>query len=141
MSFDPAFGTNFFGVPKTYTETETLARNILAVLFGKPGSYPTMPNLGMDIPTLVMTMYDDIDEDDLANQLVDNCSEFSEVVTNGDFEVVKTVLKGTHGQELPSLLFKIPTVIKKRSKNLVIGLTITGGQVSYNFTWLDEVGL
>ena len=40
MAIDPAFGLNSFGKPKMYSETQTLANNILTVLFGKPGSFP-----------------------------------------------------------------------------------------------------
>ncbi len=138
MSFDPAFGTSNFGTPKSYSETETLARNILAVLFAKPGSYPTMPNFGMNIPDLVMSFYDDIDESELKNELVSTCSSFTQVVKNGEFDIIKSVLKDTNNVDTPVLLIKIPTIIKKTSKSLLIGVMQSGKQVKYNFTWADE---
>ena len=138
MAIDPAFGTNNFGTPKMYSETETLANNILTVLFGKKGAYPTMPNFGMDIPRLVLMLFDEINEESLKNELISNCSSFREVVSNGEFDVIKTILKDKNGKDVPTLLFKIPTIIKNISRSLIIGITSSNKQISYNFSWIDE---
>ena len=137
MAIDPGFGTDNFGSPKMYSETETLVNNILTVLFGKPGAYPTMPNLGMNVPQYVLTLYDEISEDDLKNQLIQNCSSFSEVVRNGEFNVIKTILKDAFGNDAPTILFKIPTLIKNTSRSLIIGITSSNNQVTYNFSWIE----
>jgi len=138
MAIDPAFGANNFGTPKMYSETETIANNILTVLFGKPGAYPTMPHLGMDVPKMVLMLYDEIDEESLKNELISNCSSFSEVVRDGDFDVIKTVLKDKEGNDSPTVLFKIPTQIKNVSRSLIIGISSSNRQISYNFAWIDE---
>lgn len=138
MAIDPAFGTNNFGTPKMYSESETLVNNILTILFGKPGAYPTLPNLGMDVARLVLTLYDEISEESLKNQLIYNCSHFNEVVKNGEFDVIKTVLKDVNKNNVPTLLFKIPTIIKNVSKSLIIGISSTNRQISYNFAWMDD---
>ena len=138
MAIDPAFGTNNFGTPNMYSETETLANNILTVLFGKKGAYPTMPNFGMDIPRLVLMLFDEINEESLKNELISNCSSFREVVSNGEFDVIKTILKDKNGKDVPTLLFKIPTIIKNISRSLIIGITSSNKQISYNFSWIDE---
>ena len=139
MAIDPGFGTDNFGNPKMYSETETLANNILTVLFGKKGAYPTLPNLGMDVARYVLTMFDEIKEDDLKTELVQNCSSFSGVVNNGDFDVIKTILKDQYGNDAPTILFKIPTMIKNVSRSLIIGITASNNQVEYNFNWSTDV--
>ena len=48
-SVDPVYGVNNFNETKVLTEAETLVNNILMILFGKPGFYPSIPSLGMDI--------------------------------------------------------------------------------------------
>ena len=138
MAIDPAYGVDSFGTPKMYSETETVARNILTILFGRQLAYPTMPNFGMDVPKYILTMYDEIDEDDLKNELIGHCSHFSEVVQNGEFDVIKTILKDSHGNDAPSLLFQIPTQIKHVSRTLVIGITASQKHITYNFVWLDD---
>lgn len=138
MGIDPAFGTSNFGTAKMYSESETLINNILTILFGKPGAYPTLPNLGMDVPKLLLNLYDDIDEETLKNELVENCSSFKDVVQNGEFDVIKTTLKDKHANEVPSILFKVPTKIKNVSKSLIIGISSSNKQIAYNFAWLDE---
>ena len=55
---DPAFGKNAFNSPKYYNETQTAANNILTILFGRPGFYPSIPDLGMDITTLLYIAVD-----------------------------------------------------------------------------------
>lgn len=138
MAIDPAFGVDSFGNPKMYSESETLARNILTILFGKELAYPTMPSFGMDIPKLILTMYDEISEDDLKNELIGHCTHFREVVQTGEFDVIKTILKDSLGNDAPSILFQIPTQIKHVSRTLVIGITATQKHITYNFVWLDE---
>ena len=138
MAIDPAFGVNDFGTPKMYSESETLANNILSDLFGKPGSYPTMPNKGMDITRLTLMMYDEINEEDLKNELISQCSSYKEVVRNGEFDVIKTLLTTNNGVEVPTVLFKIPAKIKNVYRSLIIGVSTSGGQVSYNFTWHND---
>lgn len=139
MAIDPGFGTDNFGSPKMYSETETLVNNILTVLFGKPGAYPTMPNAGMDVCKYVLTLFDEINEENLKNQLIQNCSSFSGVVNSGDFDVIKTILKDVNDNDAPTILFKIPTMIKNVSRSLIIGVTSSNNQVSYNFSWLNDV--
>jgi hypothetical protein len=138
MSVDPAFGVGEFGTPKLYSESETLANNIIASLFAVPGSYPTMPNFGMAIQDYCMGMMDDIDVDDLKSRLVDCCSDFSQVVNDGQFDVIKTTKKDSNGDDVPLLLLVIPTQYQSKSKSLIIGITKDTKNIAYNFKWIDE---
>jgi len=137
MAVDPGFGLNNFGAPKIYNETETVARNVLMVLFGKPGSYPSLPHIGMDIPKLLLTSYDDLSEDALKQELVNQCSSFSSVVRSGEFDVIKTFNTDKDNVKKPLLLFKIPTQIKTKSRNLVIAIESGAKGITYNFVWVD----
>lgn len=136
MAVDPAFGTNDFNEPKLYSESETLVKNILTVLFGVPGSYPTMPKLGMNIQALIMSLEDDIDPSTIKSELVSQCSHFREVVSNGEFDVIKTTYMSNDKLE-PILLISVPTVIRNTYRNLVIGITSQHELIKYNFSWID----
>lgn len=135
MAVDPAFGSNSFGAPKMYTESETLANNIMTALFGRPGCYPTMPDFGMYIQGEVMKLYEDIDPEMIKNNLINHCSDFSGVVQDGSFEVLKTQVKGTDGYMHPIILISIPAIIRNKTHTLQIGVTYDGGETKYNFGW------
>lgn len=138
MPVDPAFGVSSFGEPKVYSETETLANNILAVLFGKPGSIPTMPNAGMYIQDLVMQMEDEINTEEIKASLVNQCSDFKSVVNTGEFDVTKRSFTDPKtGVTSPLLLIVIPTQIKHVSRSLVIGIRKSGNTITYNFSWVE----
>lgn len=134
MPIDPAFGTNNFNKPKMYSESETLARNIVAVLFGKPGAYPTMPGGGMYIQGSLMKMEDDVDTEGLKTELISQCSHFTQVVRNGEFDVQHKTLR-IRGNSARALVFRIPTVIRDHRRNLLIGVIEMARKISYNFEW------
>ena len=138
MAIDPAFGLNSFGKPKMYSETQTLANNILTVLFGKPGSFPSMPELGMNIQDTLYSHYDDFDEETFKEELTDQCSAFDDVVSDGQFDIIKSSTTDKDGLEKPLILFVIPTIIKEVSSKLAVGVIITDKGISYNFAWIDE---
>lgn len=138
MAIDPAFGLNDFGKPKMYSETQTLANNILTVLFGKPGSFPSMPELGMNIQNTLYNHYDDFDEESVKSELTDQCSYFSDVISSGEFDIIKSSTTDKDGLEKPLILFIIPTVIKDVSNRLAVGIVIGDNGITYNFAWLDE---
>lgn len=137
MGKDPAFGLNGFGRPKICSESETLAKGILNVLLSKPGSYPSIPNLGMNISQMVFLPFDDIDTSAIKTELVQHCSYFADVVQNGAFQVTKLEATDDLGQKVPLLVFEIPTIIKTVGKRLLIGIKKSGLGITYNFTWAD----
>lgn len=138
MPIDPAFGINNFGKPKMYNETQTVANNILALLFGKPGSIPSMPDLGMYIQGQLFEFFDDIDTDSLKSQLVEQCRYFDTYVQSNEFDIIKnTITNPVNGETSDILLIILPTQIQNTSKHFAVGLQKKGDSVVYNFTWLD----
>lgn len=137
MAKDPAFGSNGFGRPKIQSESETLATNILNALLSKPGSYPSLPNMGMNAAQMVFLPFDEIDVTAIKNDLIKQCSTFNEVVQDGKFDVRKQEVTDDQGRKVPMLIFIIPTIVKKVGKRLVIGIKKNGVGISYNFSWVD----
>jgi len=138
MAVDPTFGINKYGRPETCSESITLANNILATLFGKPGSYPTMPGFGMYIQDTVMRLSDDVSVDAIKAELVNQCSQFSEVVHDGTFFVEKTTTTDKNNTESPTLLIGIPTIIDDEEKLLAVGIINTRNGINFNFTWIND---
>lgn len=135
---DPAFGVNNFGKPKMYNESQTIANTILAILFGKPGSIPSMPELGMYIQGQLFNFFDSIDTDMLKSQLAEQCSYLDPYIQSEEFDIIKqTIQHPVTGDMSDILLVVVPTQIEETSRRLAIGLEKRGDNIVYNFAWVD----
>lgn len=129
MPQDPTYGINNFGTPKVLNESSTVVNNILTILMGKPGSFPSQPQLGMNISQYLYNFDDDVDTVSLKAQLAYQCSDFLDDIQNGDFDIIKT--RDEEGR--PFMVFVLP-IKEIDSKTLVLGVTIDKNQyMIYNF--------
>lgn len=131
MAVDPQFGVDSYNRAKVLSESQTIVYNILALLFGKPGFYPSIPQLGMDIQQYLYSFEDEFDTAYIKSQLATQCRDFVDVIKDGTFDVIKSTYNGQ-----PLLIFVIPTIITKKETNLLLGITITNkGEYRFNFTF------
>lgn len=134
MPVDPQFGIDSYNRAKVLSESQTIVNNILTLLFGKPGFYPSIPQLGMNIQQYLYSFEDDFDTNFIKSQLAAQCRDFIDVIEDGSFDVIKTTYN-----EQPLLIFVIPTIITNTESNLFLGVTLTNnGEYRFNFTF-DEV--
>ena len=49
LPVNPTFNVNDFNEPKVLSPTESYITDVLMILFGRPGFYPSIPSLGMYI--------------------------------------------------------------------------------------------
>ena len=126
---DPTFGVNNFQRPKVLSITQTYANNLLTILLGKPGFYPSQPTLGMDISQYLYKYIDDINVNEIKSKLINQCNEFMPEIESGEFEIYKTEYSGR-----PMLLFRLPIVIDNKTLAMALGITINEkGEMIYNF--------
>lgn len=131
---DPAFGIDDFNKSKVYPSDETIVRNLLLLLFGKPGFYPSMPKLGMNIREYLYTLEDDMDTSAIKAKLAYQCSEFLPLLEDGKMDIYATHMNGN-----PVLLFALPVIRQTRYSDLVIGITtLANGEMQFNFAFSDE---
>ena len=131
---DPAFGLNSFNTAKYYNESQTTANNIMFILEGRPGCYPSIPELGMNIRQLLYRPMDEINTDAIKVELARQCSYFLTNIRNGTFDVQKTVYQGN-----PLLVFVIPVTVEQVTQQLAIGVTTnTKGELMYSITYIEE---
>lgn len=124
---DPAFGVNNFNTPKYYNESQSIANNIICILQGKPGFYPSIPELGMDIRSYLYRPFEEIKPNAIKGELVRQCSKFVKNVRDGSFDV-NVVLY----QEKPLLVFTIPVTVDQAPQRLSVGVTTNAnGELSY----------
>ena len=123
------FGLNNFQKPKTDEDEAALATTILMILFGRPGVFPSIPEIGMHVQDYLYAFEEDIDVSELKVQLAYQCSLVNELASDGTFDVQKIEDNGK-----VVLLFIVPSIQKESSNLLVIGVTTnTQNSVVYNF--------
>lgn len=131
MAVDPQFGIDSYNRAKVLTESQTIVNNILTVLFGKPGFYPSIPRLGMDIQQYFYSFDDTLNTDYIKSQLASQCRDFIDIIADGSFDVIKSNYNGQ-----PLLIFVIPLTVAKTDSNLILGVTLTNkGEYMFNFTF------
>ena len=104
------------------------------ILFGKPGFYPSIPYLGMDVGSMLYMFEDEINTDKIKTDLAYQCIDFLPLIDDGDLDVVVTTYKGR-----TMLIFQLPIIYKKKTTTLTVGVTLNDkGQLIYQFEEVDE---
>jgi|GEM_PF-3200649 len=102
VGYDTTFELNKFNEPRIRSEIETIKDVLLFVLFSKPGSYPSIPQIGLDIETKLYSFYDEINEDDLKSQITEQCAMLGTYMSAGTLDIRKTIYN-----HQPSLMIHI----------------------------------
>lgn len=102
IGYDATFELNEFGQPRIRSEIELIKDIVLFVLFSKPGQYPSLPHIGLDIQTMLYSFYDELDVDDLKEKMVLQCDALGVCFDSGTIDFRKTIYKNQ-----PSLLIHI----------------------------------
>jgi hypothetical protein len=133
--YEPAFGLDNFGKPLVYEDWEAIAKAILIVLFGRPGFYPSIPQLGIHIQDYTYKRMDEIDVDVLKAQIAYQLPFISALLDSNDLQISKTRMIGTNDQ---ALLIAVP-MYKDRLKN-TIAITIVANEESmtYNYALVES---
>lgn len=129
---EPNFGLDNFGKAKYLNETEALANSILNLLFGKPGFFPSMPDLGINIQSILYSFWDEVNVDQLKAEIITQCQSFSQYIKTGELDVIKT-----YNNSQPLLLIVLPTKILDGKQNLSVGITQDkNGNIAYNYVYI-----
>lgn len=129
---------NSFNTPKFYNESVTTAKNIITILEGRPGFFPSMPDLGMDIKrALLYKDIDEIDTDVIKAELVRQCDVFITNIRNGTFDVQKVLY-----QDKPLLIFIIPVTIERAAQRLAVGVMLNSkGETIYRIEYVSDLDM
>lgn len=102
LGYDAAFELNEFRQPKLRSEIELIKNTILFLLFTKPGQYPSLPHIGLDIQSLLYSFYDELNTDELKSQIITQCNALGSFFDIGIVSFKKVMYRGK-----PSLLIHI----------------------------------
>ena len=89
IGYDTTFELNEFGKPRIRSEIEVVKNTILFILFCKPGQYPSLPHIGLDIQSLLYSYYDELNTDDLKNELATQCEALGVCFKQGLVDIKK----------------------------------------------------
>jgi hypothetical protein len=112
------FGVDSFNNPKILSPTDTVTQIILNLFMMRPGNYPSLPHIGINIRDYLYTMADSIDVEGLKEKIYSQCSEILSFVSVGDVQVL-IVPNPNDGQSI--LLIMIPLSGLADDATLLVG--------------------
>lgn len=128
IGVNPTFETNEFNRPKFLTESQTFMNDVIMLLFGRPGFYPSIPTLGINIGQYLYQFSDDIDTESIKTKIIDQCSQLGTIIDGNNFDIVNTEYEGR------SMLIIIFPDVDDDEKLLTLGITSTdNGNILYKF--------
>lgn len=133
------FGSDNFSEPLQLSRQESLAQIFLNLFLLRPGSYPSMPHLGIDVMRYMYRNDADNIQEEIKEQLLTQCSELISEVSLGDIRVIIT--DAINGEGI--LLIVIPLEIDIQEGNLLVyGFQVdkTRQQLLYNYQF-DEMSI
>ena len=126
---DPVYGVNVFEETKVLSESQTLVNHVLMILLNKPGFYPSIPYLGMNVGQYLYTFSDSIDEMNLKAKLATQCRELLPDIQEGALDVYSVENDGK-----PLLIFVLPVLVDGVTAFISLGITVNDrGEMIYNF--------
>lgn len=132
---EPAFGQNNFRKPKLLTGYEVILQSVLMILFGKPGCYPSIPELGMNIQQYRMQNLDTLRVSELEATLRYQCGIMRDGWVSSELSIVK--VQTDDRNEL--LLVTIPVYDDSERFSLVIGVGEKNNQMVYNYELVNAM--
>ena len=133
--YEPAFGLDSFRKPLVYEDWQVVAQSIIIVLFGRPGVYPSITQLGVHIQDLLYEKIDDIDTDNLRGILAHQLEVFSDIIQSDD---MKIAIKNTTGGN-PVLIIALPIYTGDERSAVAVTITATeDGGIQYNYEKIDD---
>ena len=143
LGYDISFSLDNFGKPRIISEIELIKNIVLFILFSKPGQYPSLPNIGLNIQSYLYSFYDEIDSNGLRDQIISQCNALGAYFDRGVINIVKTLYRNK-----PSLMIHIEgtstfpqnyNIDDDSSKKYLIGITYDElNQMIYNISEKGE---
>jgi hypothetical protein len=89
LGYDGSLTVDEYGNNKIIKTPEMIRNIVTWILFATPGSYPSIPHLGLNIRELLYNHYDELDQNQLANRIIAQCEELSYYFNKKELSVRK----------------------------------------------------
>lgn len=113
---DVGFEKDDFQKSKIFKEADSLVNYILNILLAKPGNFPTMPKIGVNIGKYVKNSMESLDSELLKGLICSNCEALLPYITNDDVYV--GVINDPNVPNRSILLVKIPLMVVGDSEKI-----------------------
>lgn len=91
LNYDVALDSDSMGKPKILSSFELIVNAVLTLLFMKPGQFPSIPELGIDIESYLFEYSDDKRIPvEIKNKLIDQCQYIDVIGLNIEVKMAKT---------------------------------------------------
>lgn len=104
LGTDVTFELDKFHRPRLRGEAEIVKNVLLYILFSKPGQYPSLPHIGLNISNRLYSFWDEISEIGLRDEIVAQCRALQVYFEAGEIAIRKVKYRGK-----PSLLINVTT--------------------------------
>lgn len=105
---DVGYGLNGFQRMQVYSESESIARYILDILLTRPGNYPGLPHLGLNVKQYLYHDIKDFDSNMLKEQIYAQCNALMPNIISEDIFVGFVNYNG-----IDFLLIRIPVEVNE----------------------------
>lgn len=108
---DVGYGLDGFHRQEVYNEAQSVARYILEILLTRPGNYPGLPHIGLNIRQLLYNNLENFNSQLLKEQIYNQCNLLMPSIVGEDIYVGVVVYAGRE-----YLLIRIPALIESSTK-------------------------
>ena len=132
---EPCFGFDNFGEPLVHKGSQVLIDTILTVLFGRPGFYPSIPELGMYIQQYRYNLFQGINLEEFRSKLSYQCNLLDDAINENMMDVALQYMDTA--KRVPILLISI-NLVGNSNKKLLIGVKTDGDAILYNHMLYED---
>ena len=131
---EPVIGQDEFRKPKVLTGWDALLQTILVVLFGRPGCFPSIPELGMNIQKYRYVQENNLDVEGLKTEFAKQCGLISTAIDASEIDIKTT--RSANGDLM--LVFVIPMEdTEMASPNMLLGVQMAEDGIHYNYQMIS----
>jgi hypothetical protein len=127
LGLDPQMAVDKYNKPEILGALETFAHCVERVLYMKPGQYPSLPYLGINISSYLYKFFDTLNERTFIDLLSDQCEKLHVYIDKGYFRVIKTIYENQ-----PTLIIKIGTSARQENPGYESDFSYLNIGISFN---------
>lgn len=131
---EPTFGIDEFRKPTVLKGWEAMVQTLLIILFGKPGFYPSIPDLGMDIHQYRYMDFDELNTEMIKTELLYQYPLLEDELEDGSVDVRKAIRNDN-----PVLLFVINVTNETKQSKVLVGVELGENELIYHYDLKDAI--
>ena len=131
---EPTFGIDEFRKPNVLKGWEAMVQTLLIILFGKPGFYPSIPDLGMDIHQYRYMDFDELNTEMIKTELLYQYPLLEDELEDGSVDVRKAIRNDN-----PVLLFVINVTNETKQSKVLVGVELGENELIYHYDLKDAI--